>query len=54
MVVALNQGDAAIIPVRDRPIASARGWTKASMRHGVSMIHRGDRRTLGLIFHDAA
>ena len=54
MVVALNQGDAAIIPVRDRPIASARGWTKASMRHGVSMIHRGDRRTLGIIFHDAA
>jgi uncharacterized protein len=54
MVLRLDQGDAAIIPVRDRPITSARGWTRATMRHGVNAIHRGNRRTLGIIFHDAA
>ncbi len=54
IVLALDQGDAAIIPVRDRPIESARGWAKASMRHGVGVIRHGTRRTLGIIFHDAA
>lgn len=53
-VVALRQGDAAVFPVRERPVASARGWSRATMRHGVSTIHHGQRRTLGIIFHDAA
>ncbi len=53
IVVQWNKGDAVIIPVRDRPIASARGWSKATMRHGVSTVHSGARRTLGIIFHDA-
>jgi hypothetical protein len=54
IVVPLGQGDAAVIPVRERPIQGARGWTRATMRHGVSEIRSGLRRTLGLIFHDAA
>lgn len=54
IVVPLRQGDAAIIPVRERPIASARGWARASMRHGVAELRSGHRRTLGIIFHDAA
>jgi hypothetical protein len=54
IVVPLNQGDAAIIPVRERPVASARGWVRATMRHGVSEVRTGRRRTLGIIFHDAA
>jgi len=54
IVVPLGQGDAAVIPVRERPIAGARGWAKATMRHGVSEVRSGRRRTLGIIFHDAA
>jgi len=54
IVVPLAQGDAAVIPVRERPIQGARGWSKATMRHGVGEVRSGLRRTLGLIFHDAA
>ena len=52
--VPLELGDAAIIPVRERPIRSVRGWSKATMRHGIAEIHTGTRHTLGVIFHDAA
>jgi hypothetical protein len=54
IVVPLGQGDAAIIPVRERPVAGARGWSRAAMRHGVAEVRSGLRRTLGIIFHDAA
>ena len=53
-VVAWKQGDAVVIPVRERPVPSARGWSRATMRHGVSTVHTGTRQTLGIIFHDAA
>jgi hypothetical protein len=49
----LRRGDAVVFPVRERPIASARGWARAKMRHGVAEIRSGQRRTLGIIFHDA-
>jgi len=35
-------------------VASARGWSAAPVRHGVSVIRSGRRHTLGLVFHDAA
>jgi hypothetical protein len=35
-------------------VRSSRGWAAAPMRHGVSVVRAGRRRTLGLIFHDAA
>ena len=54
IVIPLAQGDAAVIPVRDRPVSSSRGWSKAIVRHGVAEIRSGARRTLGVIFHDAA
>jgi hypothetical protein len=54
MVVPLGKGDAVVIPVRERPVQSARGWARATLRHGVSEIRSGRRRTLGIIFHDAA
>jgi hypothetical protein len=54
IVVQLAQGDAVVIPVRERPVARARGWVRATMRHGVSEVRSGRRRTLGIIFHDAA
>jgi uncharacterized protein len=54
MVVPLTQGAMAVIPVKERPVQGARGTSRVQMRHGVSTIHWGLRRTLGLIFHDAA
>ena len=53
MVLPLVQGAFAVIPVRERPVESARGSARVQVRHGVSRVHRGFRRTLGLIFHDA-
>jgi len=53
-VVPLARGAIAVIPVKERPVASARGASRVQMRHGVSPVRRGLRRTLGLIFHDAA
>ncbi|WP_336974673.1 2OG-Fe(II) oxygenase [Sphingobium aromaticiconvertens] len=52
-VVLLNQGDAVIFPVRDRPVMGSRGVHKVQMRHGVSRLLWGSRMMLGLIFHDA-
>jgi hypothetical protein len=54
MVVPLTQGAIAVIPVKERPVRSVRGTSRVQIRHGVSTVHRGLRRTLGLIFHDAA
>lgn len=53
MVLSLAQGDVAIIPVRERPRQGTRGFHRVQMRHGVSVIRRGHRATLGIIFHDA-
>jgi hypothetical protein len=50
----LGQGRGLIFTTRDRPVSSARGWSAAPVRHGVSVVRRGRRRTLGLVFHDAA
>ena len=52
--VAIGHGHAVVFTTRDRPVRSARGWSAAPMRHGVSTVRTGQRRTLGLIFHDAA
>jgi hypothetical protein len=49
----IGQGQALVFTTRDRPVESARGWSAASLRHGVSVLRTGRRRTLGLIFHDA-
>lgn len=54
MVVCLEQGAAAIVPVRERPVPGVRGHRRLQLRHGVSRLSRGRRSTLGLIFHDAA
>lgn len=53
-VVPLKRGDAVIFPMRHRPVQGARGFYRATMRHGVSWLHAGARTTLGVIFHDAA
>lgn len=53
-VVPLGHGDAVVFPNAVRPARGARGVYRAAYRHGVSEIRRGERTTLGLIFHDAA
>jgi hypothetical protein len=58
---AQSRGTATVLPhchgylftTRDRPVRSARGWSAAPVRHGVSVIRSGQRHTLGLVFHDA-
>jgi uncharacterized protein len=52
-VVPLGQGDAVLFAVNERPIKGTKGFYRARMRHGVSTIRRGQRATLGIIFHDA-
>jgi hypothetical protein len=52
-VVALRQGEAVIFPVHHRPVRGTRGVYRVTMRHGVSRLRGGHRRTLGVIFHDA-
>jgi uncharacterized protein len=52
-VVPITQGAAAIIPVKERPVVGVRGTARTQSRHGVAEVRRGQRRTLGLIFHDA-
>jgi hypothetical protein len=49
----LPQGHGLIFTTRDRPVRSARGWSAAPVRHGVSTVRSGRRRALGLVFHDA-
>ena len=52
-VLALKQGEAAVFAVRDFPGQSPRGYARRQLRHGVSTVKSGQRRTLGIIFHDA-
>ena len=49
----IPQGHGLVFTTRDRPVKSARGWSAAPVRHGVSAIRSGQRHTLGLVFHDA-
>lgn len=52
-VVPLTQGQGVIFAVRERPAQGARGMHRRPLRHGVSVLRSGRRRTLGVIFHDA-
>jgi hypothetical protein len=47
------RGHALVFTTRDRPIRSARGWSNAPVRHGLSSVRSGQRHALGLVFHDA-
>ena len=52
-VVPLTRGEGVLFAVRHRPVSGARGSYRVNMRHGVSVVRRGSRFTLGVIFHDA-
>ena len=53
-VVPLRRGDAVAFAVHHRPVKGSRGNYRVNLRHGVSRVRSGMRRTLGIIFHDAA
>jgi hypothetical protein len=53
-VVSLRRGEGALFATAERPRRGARGDHRVQMRHGVSRLHRGERYTLGVIFHEAA
>ena len=52
-VTSLGRGEGLVVTTRDRPVRSARGWSAAPLRHGVSVVRSGRRHALGIIFHDA-
>ncbi len=51
--VRLRRGEALVFPNALRPVAGSRGNVGIRVRHGVSRVLRGERYTLGIIFHDA-
>ena len=52
-VVPLEQGDAVLFAVSERPVAGIRGAYRVTHRHGVSRVLHGERFTFGVILHDA-
>jgi uncharacterized protein len=52
-VVPLDQGDAVLFAVHNRPVQGTKGPYRVNLRHGVSRLRSGRRHTLGIIFHDA-
>ncbi|QHS56013.1 2OG-Fe(II) oxygenase [Mucilaginibacter sp. 14171R-50] len=53
-VLSPNKGDMLLFTTNFRPVMGSKGYYRVNMKHGVSEVTRGDRHTLGVIFHDAA
>jgi len=53
IVLKPQQGDILLFTTNFRPVKGTRGYYRATMRHGVSEVLRGERYTMGIIFHDA-
>lgn len=51
--IELSQGEGLVFPNQWRPVQSARGHSRAGIRHGLSRLLAGERYALGIIFHDA-
>lgn len=49
----LGHGRALVFTTSERPVEYKRGWSKAPMRHGVSVVRSDHRHTLALVLHDA-
>ncbi len=49
----VDAGEGIVFTNRERPVRGTRGDHRVAMRHGVSVLTRGERYTLGIIFHDA-
>lgn len=53
IVLKPKKGDMLIFTTNFMPKKGKNGYYRATMKHGVSEIHSGERYTLGIIFHDA-
>ncbi|MBT1064648.1 2OG-Fe(II) oxygenase [Bowmanella sp. Y26] len=53
IVVPLQQGQAVVFPNSLSLVSANLGFKRGQLRHGVSKVLQGNRRSLGLIFHDA-
>ncbi|RZK60108.1 MAG: prolyl 4-hydroxylase subunit alpha [Pedobacter sp.] len=53
IVLKPKKGDILIFTTNFRPVKGSKGYYRATMKHGVSELHSGERYTLGIIFHDA-
>ena len=53
IVLKPKKGDALIFTTNFRPVKGTKGYYRVNMKHGVSEVHKGERFTLGIIFHDA-
>ena len=51
--ITVDAGEGIVFTNRERPVRGTRGDYRVAMRHGVSVLTRGERYTLGIIFHDA-
>ncbi len=51
--ITVDAGAGIVFTNRERPVRGTRGDYRVAMRHGVSVLTRGERYTLGIIFHDA-
>lgn len=51
--ISVPLGHALVFPNRFRPVEGTRGHYRVAVRHGVSTVHAGRRRALGIIFHEA-
>jgi hypothetical protein len=53
IVVALRQGDAALIATAQRPVQGHQGCYRVNLRHAIGRVRSGQRLGLELFFHDA-
>ena len=53
IVLQPKKGDMLLFTTRFRPAKGSKGFYRVNIKHGVSELHRGERHTLGIIFHDA-
>lgn len=53
IVLKPKKGDVLIFTTNFRPVKGSKGYYRASMKHGISEVHSGERYSLGIIFHDA-
>ncbi len=54
IVLQPGKGDMLIFTTNFRPVKGSKGYYRVNMKHGVSEVRKGNRYTLGIIFHDAA
>jgi uncharacterized protein len=53
IVLQPKKGDMLIFTTNFRPMQGSKGYYRVNMKHGVSEVRKGERHTLGIIFHDA-